>query len=227
MCCPYTWEIWHRCLSHIGYDALNHMCQENLVDGLIIDKSSPILDCIPCIQAKQSVAPFGPPMQQNTSLGELTHIDLWGKYDITSINGSSYYLLMVDNATRYTSIAFLKMKNQAAKKLKNYIMHLKVRWRVPHALHLDKGSEFVNANLRDWCLSNGIKMQTTAPYSPAQNGIAECMNHMLVEIAHAMLIAVQLPKFLWEHTVMHISKKKFILFHLFHLIPYLYLLFWG
>src|SRR6267142_1957472 len=25
----------------------------------------------------------------------------------------------------------------------------------------------------------------------------------------------------------HISKKKFILFHLFHLIPYLNLLFWG
>ena len=107
------------------------------------------MDCIACIQAKQSVAPFGPLMQQNTSPGELTHIDLCGKYDITLINGSLYYLLMVADATRYTSIAFLKTKNQAAKKLKNYITHLKVRQRVPHALRLDKGSEFVNADLRD------------------------------------------------------------------------------
>ena len=46
-------------------------------------------------------------------------------------------------------------------------------------------------------------MQTTAPYSPSQNGVAECMNRTLVELAQAMLIAVQLPEFLWEHTITH------------------------
>jgi len=183
-------------MGHIGYDALHYMCRQQLVEGLLVDQTSPIPDCIACIQAKQTVKPFSPSTQTNTNPGDLTHIDLWGKYNISSINGSYYYLLMIDNATRYTSLAFLKTKDQAEDKLKQYLTHLTTHDKIPHALRLDKGSEFLNANLQDWCLTKGIDMQTTAPYSPSQNRVAECMNHTLVELAQAMLIAVQLPEFL-------------------------------
>jgi len=43
------WEVWHRCLGHIGYDTLHYMCHQQLVKGLLVDKSSPIPDCIACI----------------------------------------------------------------------------------------------------------------------------------------------------------------------------------
>ena len=39
----------------------------------------------------------------------------------------------------------------------------------------------------DWCHDHGIEVQMTAPYSPSQNGVAERMNRMLVEIAQAMM----------------------------------------
>ena len=42
--------------------------------------------------------------------GEITHIDLWGKYDITLIKGNQYYLLLIDDATRYMILKFLKAK---------------------------------------------------------------------------------------------------------------------
>src|SRR6267142_1320688 len=99
---------------------------------------------------------------------------------------------MIDDATRYTSLAFLKTKDQAGDKLKQYITHLLTHDKIPCMLCLDKGLEFLNANLQDWCLTKGIEMQTTAPYSPLQNGVAERMNQTLVELAQAMLIAVQL-----------------------------------
>jgi hypothetical protein len=70
------WEIWHRHLGHIGYNALNHMQHLNLVDGMNIELNSSKLDCIPCIQAKQSIMPFGTVNKRQTYLGELTHIDL-------------------------------------------------------------------------------------------------------------------------------------------------------
>jgi len=132
-------------MGHIGYDTLRYMCCQQFVEGLLIDQMSPILDCIACIQAKQMVKLFGPLTQRNTSPGELTHINLWGKYDISSINGLYYYLLMIDNSTRYTSLAFLKTKDQAEDKLKQYITHLSTHNKIPHALHLDKGSEFLNS----------------------------------------------------------------------------------
>ena len=77
------------------------------------------------------------------------------------------------------------------------------RGKTPCALRMDRGTEFVNEDLRTWCNSQGIKFQLTTPYSPSQNGIAERMNHTLVELLWAMLAASELPEFLWEPAVAH------------------------
>ena len=44
-------------------------------------------------------------------------------------------------------------------------------------------------------------MESTAPYSPAQNSIAERLNHILLEHARAMLFAKQVPKMIWPEAV--------------------------
>lgn len=46
-------------------------------------------------------------------------------------------------------------------------------------------------------------MQTTAPYTPKQNGIAEWYNHTVVELGHAMLYAHNLPGELWPEAINH------------------------
>jgi hypothetical protein len=43
----------------------------------------------------------------------------------------------------------------------------------------------------------------TAPYSPAQNGIAEWSNQTLVKLVCAMITAQDLPEYLWELAVKH------------------------
>ena len=63
-----------------------------------------------CTEAKQHVEPFPKAVNQSTAPGELTHIDLWGKYIVKSINGNQYYLLFVDDAKCYITISFLKEK---------------------------------------------------------------------------------------------------------------------
>ena len=51
---------------------------------------------------------------RTTQKRELTHIDLWGKYAIHSINGNQYYLLFIDDAKHYVMVEFLKEKSGAA-----------------------------------------------------------------------------------------------------------------
>jgi hypothetical protein len=68
---------------------------------------------------------------------------------------------------------------------------------------MDCGTEFVNEDLQTCTKSQGIQLQMTAPYSPSQNGVTECMNRMLVELACAMLADSKLPEFLWELAVAH------------------------
>jgi hypothetical protein len=45
---------------------------------------------------------------------ENSHIDLWGKYAIQSINNNQYYLLVVDNTKWYATVEFVKQKSDAA-----------------------------------------------------------------------------------------------------------------
>jgi len=138
-----------------------------------------------------------------TEPGELTHINMWGKYCISSINGNQYYIIFVDGCGRFTSLDFTKLKEQAIQSVKNYVTHLKTLGRKLKALCFDWGKEFINEDLQNWCAEQGLEIQTTAPYSPAQNGIAECMNRMLVELARAMINAHELPEFLWELAIAH------------------------
>ena len=63
----------------------------------------------------------------------------------------------------------------------------------------------LSSQLKDWCDECGIEIQLTTPYSPSQNGIAERMNHTLVELAHTMQISADLPEYLLESAVTHVS----------------------
>ena len=57
----------------------------------------------------------------------------------------------------------------------------------PKAIHFDVGGEFLATELCEWLKQEGLTAQPTAPYSPLQNGVAECMNCTLAELAQAMV----------------------------------------
>ena len=121
------WEIQHKHFGHIAYSGLEKLVCLDLVDGLNIDTYSPKPDCIVCMEAKLFEAPYGPATAQDTKVGELTHINLWEKYDKRSINDNQYYLLLIDDAVRHIMIKFLKTKDQATQKVKDYMTYLKAR----------------------------------------------------------------------------------------------------
>jgi len=94
-----TWENWHRQFVHVNYRGIKKLLDAHMVEGLQINSSSPKPDCIACTEAKLSQLPYGSVAPRITKPGELTHMDLWGKYPIQSINGNTYSLVMVDDAS--------------------------------------------------------------------------------------------------------------------------------
>ena len=70
-------------------------------------------------------------------------------------------------------------------------------------MRIDNGKELINEEIKKWAAERGIILETTAPYSPSQNGVAEWFNRTLLELARAMLIAKNLPTFLWDEAVSH------------------------
>ena len=144
-----------------------------MVDRFIVDEDSPKPNCIACTEAKQHIKPFPKSSIRKTEAGELTHIDLWGKYSIRLINGHQYYLLLVDDAKRFATVKCVKQKSDAAQAVINYLAYLKTQGRDPKGIQIDCGKEFINKKLENWCKEHGIEIYYTAPYSPSQNGIAE------------------------------------------------------
>lgn len=65
-------------------------------------------------------------------------------------------------------------------------------------LQVDNVKEYTEGDFRKYLDSEGIILQAIMSYSPAQNGVVECLNQTLVKHALAMLLAKNLPKFLWE-----------------------------
>jgi hypothetical protein len=121
------------------------------VEGLNVDERTPKPDCVACTEAKLHVKPFPKEMRRTTEPGELTHIDLWGKYAVKSINGNKYYLLFVDDAKQYIMVDFVKKKSEAAQGVINYLTHLITQGRKPKGIQIDGGKEFVNEKLEKWC----------------------------------------------------------------------------
>src|SRR5271156_776126 len=118
-----SWETWHQCFVHVAYSGLRKLLDKKLVDGFNVDKDSPMPDCIACTESKQHVESFPKLSNRMTTTGELTHIDLQGKYAVRSINNNQYYLLMVDDSKRYTTVEFIKEKSDASQGVIN-LAHL-------------------------------------------------------------------------------------------------------
>ena len=65
----------------------------------------------------------------------------------------------------------------------------------------DRGGEY-EAHFGDFCSQHGIIHQTTAPYSPQQNGVVERKNRTLKEMMNALLLSSGLPQNLWEEAIL-------------------------
>ena len=102
---------------------------------------------------------------------------------------------VVDELSRFVTVFFLKQKSEAA--------NLPLQCIRFHENFIGNrvSSEFNSQYLRDELNKKGIRLQTTIPYSPQQNGIAERMNRTLNDRVRTMLIQSGLSQRYWQFAV--------------------------
>ena len=100
---------------------MNDLCKHEIViklPKLEFTKDKPCDACQKEIQSKSSfklknvVSTFRPL--------ELIHIDLFGPTRVTSLGGTYYAYILVDEYSRYTWVCFLAHKNDAFKAFENF-----------------------------------------------------------------------------------------------------------
>jgi transposase InsO family protein len=102
---------------------------------------------------------------------DLFHADFCGHVRPPTVGGRTYFLLVVDDFSRYMWIKLLRSKDEALLFLKKTNQSAKVEHEGRlKALRTDQVGEFNSISFTVFCNEECIKHYTTAPYSPQQNG---------------------------------------------------------
>ncbi|GKB08983.1 retrovirus-related pol polyprotein from transposon TNT 1-94, partial [Tanacetum coccineum] len=114
--------LWHRRLSHLNFGTINQLTSNDLVDGLLKLKYTKDHLCPACEQGTSKKASLLPKLVPSTeSKLELLHMDLCGPMQVASINGKKYILVIVDDYSRYTSVYFLRTKDEAPEMIIDFL----------------------------------------------------------------------------------------------------------
>jgi hypothetical protein len=73
---------------------------------------------------------------------------------------------------------------------------------VVKVLRSDNGTEYTNKAFGEYLSSQGIQHQTTCPYTPEQNRVAERKNRHLLEVTRCMMMSMNIPKQFWGQAVL-------------------------
>ncbi|CAI7907055.1 unnamed protein product [Closterium sp. NIES-54] len=142
------------------------------------------------------------------------HMDVWGPARVRGQGHERYFLLVVDDYSRYTTVFPLHSKGDVTEVLIDWIRAARLQLRECFGsnfpilrLHSDRGGEFSSAHLGAFCRAQGIRQTFTLPASPQQNGIAERRIGMVMDVARTSMIHAAAPQFLWPFAVQYAAHQ--------------------
>ncbi|CAI7860600.1 unnamed protein product [Closterium sp. NIES-53] len=173
------------------------MASRTLVSGLPRSLAplppGPAPTCVPCVESRQRAAPHSSTFPPTEAPLQTLHMDVWGPAHVRGQGHERYFLLVVDDYSRYTTVFPMRSKGEVPEVLIDWIR--------------DKGGEFSFDLLRAFCRAEGIRQTFTLPASPQKNGIAEHRIGMVMDVARTSMIHAAAPHFLWPFAVQYAAHQ--------------------
>ncbi|CAI7814400.1 unnamed protein product, partial [Closterium sp. NIES-53] len=208
----------HHRFGHPSLLWLRGMASRFLVSGL--PRSLPPLPqgpgptCVPCVEGQQRAAPHSSQFPPTEAPLQTLHMDVWGPARVSGQGRERYFLLVVDDYSRYTSVFPLRSKGDVTEVLIDWIRAARLQLRQSFGsdfpvlrLHSDRGGEFSSGLLGAYCRARGIRQTFTLPDSPQQNGIAERRIGMVMDVARTSMMHAAAPHFLWPFAVRYAAHQ--------------------
>lgn len=184
--------LWHARLGHPHNKALKLM-----LPGVSFENN----DCEACILGKhcKTVFPNSSTIYENCF--DLVHSDVWTAPCLSREN-QKYYVTFIDEKSKYTWLTLIPTKDRVLDAFRNfqtYVInqyHAKIK-----VFRSDNGGEYISNAFKQHLSGSGILHQTSCPYTPQQNGVAERKNRHLMEVARSLMFQANVPKRFWSDAV--------------------------
>ncbi|CAI7795223.1 unnamed protein product [Closterium sp. NIES-54] len=126
-CRPLSHEtlLWHHHLGHPSLPRLQGIASCTLVSGL--PRSLPPLPpgpaptCVPCVEGQQRAAPHSSELPPTEAPLHTLHMEVWGPAHVRGQGHEHYFLLVVDDYSRYTIVFPLHHKGEVTEVLIDWI----------------------------------------------------------------------------------------------------------
>ncbi|RVX16768.1 Retrovirus-related Pol polyprotein from transposon RE1 [Vitis vinifera] len=205
--------IWHSRLGHLAAPILSKaLAYYNPSVSFQINKIAP---CKICPLAKSHSLLYSLSSSHVSQPLALIHTDLWGLAPSPSTLGARFFLLFIDDYSRYTWIYFLSAKDQA---LSTFITFRKMIENQLNStikcIHSDNGREFIA--FKPDLEAHGIVHQFSCPQTPQQNGRAKRKISHFVETDLLFVCFLVMPRL----TKVPIAPPLQILFHHYFQVPF-------
>jgi hypothetical protein len=157
--------------------------------------------CDVCMLMKQRRLPF--PQQSSFRAKErLELMHLCGPVTPATPGGRRYFLLLVDDLSRYMWVVVIGSKGEAAEAIRRTRAAAEAECgRKLCMLRTDNGGEFMVAEFASYYADEGVQCHYSASYSPQQNGVVERRNQMVVGMARALLKQRGMAAVFWGEAV--------------------------
>ncbi|CAI7906257.1 unnamed protein product [Closterium sp. NIES-53] len=204
--------LWHHRLGHPSLPHLRSMASHFLLSGLphVFSSLPPSLasPCTPCVAGRLHATPHSSSLRLATAHFQTLHLDVWGLAPTLGPKREHYFLVAVDEYSRYTTVFPLAKKSEVTSTLIRWLLATEgTRGSRVRCLHSDHGGEFCCGVLAGFCGEQGIRQSWTLSEFPQQNGVAERRIGLVMVIAHTSMIHAHAPHFLWPYVLRYAAHQ--------------------
>ena len=197
---------WHARL-HVGQERLRAAAAPDVATGISPALArAPRIDCESCKLATARALPHGSDRANATRPGERVFCDIAGPF-VTAVGGYKYFLLCVDDSTRYQFFYPMKLKSDApdwATRLLADFRHVANHGHATgdvriESVHTDNGGELVSARFFELADSSAVARTFAPAHVHQANGIAERGIGLVCEKIRTLLLSSSADVKYWAY----------------------------